>query len=323
MLVPPLPLPVNLRWRIDLAMSRGSATRSLRSAAGDLAEHQHGVVGRAQLLELGFPRQVVDDLVRDRVLRVLHRGVYAVGHRALADDGLRLAALLAVEEQGVLSHWSAAAVLGYAEDADHLHLTVTDGVHHDRPGLEVHRSRTLAAGDVTVLRRLAITRPARTLVDLAAVAAPRDALRAADIAMRKGCNPAVLRTVLLRLPGQPGRRLMAHYLDTRRAAALELRSELERLGAELVLGSDLPRPRFNALVAVEGGAFEVDMWWPDRRLVLELDGRRHHEGVVAELEDQRRDGLLGAVGQRVRRAAWWDVTREPGRLLSMLRRELR
>lgn len=303
-------------------MDGRSANRALIGVVGDLAEHQHGVVSRAQLARLGFTGDVIDGLVRRRLLRCVHAGVYAVGHRELSDDGRRLGALLASGEAGALGRRTAAAVLGYAADDGDIDVVVADGVHRERPGISFFRSSTLVPADVTTVRRLAVTRPARTLIDLAAVATEREALKAADIAMRRTCTPVALRTTLDRLRGQPGCARMRRYLDLRRASALRLRSELERLAAELILGSDLPPPRFNAHVDLGTDLLELDVWWPDQRFVVELDGREYHEGVVPEIEDARRDGILRAAGVRVRRAAWWDVDREPGRFLASLRRSL-
>ncbi len=302
-----------------------SATRWLVRAAGDLAERQHGVVSRRQLLQVGIPEQAIDALLQSSHLRAVHVGVYAVGHRAVSADGHRLAALLACGDNTSLTHWTAGAVWGQIEhDRPEIHVTVTDAVHHQRPGLVVHRSGTLVRQDVTTIRRLTVTRPARTLLDLAAVAPAPVVLRATDRALRDHCSAAALRSVLDRHPRKRGRRLLVRLLADRRAHALRLRSELERRLAELLLASDLPEPLFNALVEVEGGALlEVDVLWPDRGLVLEADGREFHEGVVAELEDARRDALLRATGRRVLRVAWWDVDREPQRLLTRLRRELR
>ena len=53
------------------------------------------MVGRAQLIALGFSRdEIGHDLEYRRLIRV-HQGVYAVGHEALSDRGRMIAALLA------------------------------------------------------------------------------------------------------------------------------------------------------------------------------------------------------------------------------------
>ena len=49
----------------------------------DLAERQHGVATRAQLLGCGIGRGAIEGRVAKGVLRPVHRGVYAVAGRAL------------------------------------------------------------------------------------------------------------------------------------------------------------------------------------------------------------------------------------------------
>src|SRR5438132_7447563 len=75
-----------------------------------LAEAQHGVVARRQLLEIGVtPKAIRVRIERERLHR-LYLGVYAVGHRSLAQRGRWMAAVLAMGEGAVLSHRSAAAL---------------------------------------------------------------------------------------------------------------------------------------------------------------------------------------------------------------------
>ena len=78
----------------------------------ELAARQWGVVSRAQLRRLAVPGATVDYWVATRRLLVVHRGVYAPGHRALRAEGYRLAAVLACGAGAVLSHRSAAAHWG-------------------------------------------------------------------------------------------------------------------------------------------------------------------------------------------------------------------
>jgi hypothetical protein len=56
---------------------------------------QHGCVARRQLLGLGFSRHEVQAMLDAGWLHRIHRGVYAVGRRALGPRGRRMAAVLA------------------------------------------------------------------------------------------------------------------------------------------------------------------------------------------------------------------------------------
>lgn len=76
-----------------------------RRAAG-----QDGVVSRAQLRADGLSARVIDRRVESGTLRIVHRGVYAVGYRTVARQALWHAALLAIGQDAALSHRDAGAL---------------------------------------------------------------------------------------------------------------------------------------------------------------------------------------------------------------------
>src|SRR6476620_6141237 len=93
---------------IDAAIGRESGSSGVDAAIAALAAKQHGVVSRAQLLAIGLsPKEIRTRLEGERV-HEMHRGVYAVGHRAVAREGQLLAAVLAGGDGAALSHASAA-----------------------------------------------------------------------------------------------------------------------------------------------------------------------------------------------------------------------
>ncbi|MEA2126844.1 MAG: hypothetical protein QOI80_3626 [Solirubrobacteraceae bacterium] len=107
------------------------------AALARLAGRQHGVVSLAQLLNLSFSESFVKRAVRSGRLIRVHRGVYAVGHLNLGLRGRAKAAELATG--GVISHISAAELLGIAREASGpIHVTVPQ-YRRDRPGLVLHR----------------------------------------------------------------------------------------------------------------------------------------------------------------------------------------
>jgi very-short-patch-repair endonuclease len=70
-------------------------------------------------------------------------------------------------------------------------------------------------------------------------------------------------------------------------------SELEAMFVRLVARRRLPSPERQASFDWLGsGRGRVDFWYPQQRLVLELDGRRFHLRVAAFESDRRRD-LVG------------------------------
>jgi very-short-patch-repair endonuclease len=84
------------------------------------------------------------------------------------------------------------------------------------------------------------------------------------------------------------------------------RSGLEDEFLELCDRFGIPRPRVNAIV--EG--YLVDFCWPEQRLIVETDGRRHLTRAAFE-RDRARDALMTAVGWRVMRFTTWQVRGDP------------
>src|SRR6476620_12038707 len=113
-------------------------TTNQRSAWA-LAKRQHGVITWAQLLALGF----TDDAIRDRLargrVRLIHRGVYAIGQMPLTQKGEWMAAVLACGPTAALSHDSAAALWELAKQSTtNIHISVLSQ-SRSRDGIEVPR----------------------------------------------------------------------------------------------------------------------------------------------------------------------------------------
>jgi hypothetical protein len=224
-------------------------------AVARLARSQRGVVTTAQLAAAGLGRNAVAHrLANGRLTRVL-RGVYRVGPVA-APYSAEMAALLATD--GVLSHHSAATVWGIRPPHEGpVHVTVARQAR-SRDGLRVHRSASLNAA---VHNGLHLTPPARTLNDLVPALSRTDLERAAEEAVIRGL-------------------VTAQEVPRRCAVGLEpglTRSEAERRLKRLIHAARLPRPVTNVKVA----GWEVDVFWPAARLVVEVDGYAYHGNRAA------------------------------------------
>lgn len=281
-----------------------------------LAARQHGVVAAEQLRALGVSRDAVKHRVRQRRLTPLHRGVYRVGP-VPSPLGDLMAATLACGPTGVLSHHSAAALLGIRRpERGAVHVTVTKGQSRTRPGLRVHRTRSLGPDEVTRWNGIPTTSAARTLLDLAAVLPRRDLKRAIEEAqVQRHLDHSSLVAAVENARGHPG------VAALRAATPQEVRmtrSEAERRLLELIERAELPRPRTNVIVA----GYEVDLFWPDEGLVVEVDGFAFHGSREAFERDRRRDGELMAVGLRVVRVTWRQLVEKPEAVIARLARSL-
>ena len=57
--------------------------------------------------------------------------------------------------------------------------------------------------------------------------------------------------------------------------------------------------------------FEVDAYWPEHNLIVEVDGYGTHKTRAAFERDRRKDAALTAAGHRVVRITWRRLTTEP------------
>jgi len=283
-----------------------------------LATMQYGVVSRAQLLAAGIGPGAIETRLKRHQLHPLHRGVYAVGHTALVPLAREMAAVLACGPSAVVSHYAAGSLLRLLESAVDIIDVTVPRTNRRRPGIRVHRSRSLAAEDVCVHRGLPVTAPARTLLDLAEVATARDLERAFDEAVTKELTShAALIAVVERSRGHRGTGKLRDLL-TRTDEPSLTRSEAEERFLALVREAGLPTPAVNVQMA----GYLVDFLWRDQALVVEVDGYRFHSSRSAFERDRRRDADLNAAGFRVIRITWRQLVEEPLAVIARIARAL-
>src|SRR3954462_14295556 len=112
----------------------------LHSSAWDLIRHQHGVIARRQLLELGYSSKAIKHRLGRGRLRQVHQGVYAVKGPDLTQHGHWMAAVLSCGPSAVLSGESA-AVLGSMRrwEGGPIEVSVPKGAVRRARGLAVRR----------------------------------------------------------------------------------------------------------------------------------------------------------------------------------------
>ncbi len=288
-------------------------THSPDAALAALAGRQHGVVSRAQLAQLGLSRNAIRRRVERKRLARLYDNVFAVGHTALTPDSRRLAAVLACGPQALLSHRSAATLWGLLPYSPQFEVTIPYP-RKPRPGLLLHRSRAIHPEDRATLRAIPVTSPARTLVDLAEVLDERRLASAVHEAeVRRVFDLDALERTLARLPGRRGTPRLERVLAAYRPDPRFTRSAAERHFAALCERQRLPNPQTNLWI----GGCEIDAYWPDARLAVEIDGRTHRTRRAFQ-EDRRRDRHLATLGVQVVRVTAIDLEDE-GRLADQLR----
>jgi len=295
------------------------ASRVVDAAIAELAERQHGVVGRDQLVELGLSRHEIDYRLRVARLHALHRGVYAVGQKRLPGEAVWMAAVLAAGPGAALSHRPAAALWGIRADARGRVEVTTPHRVVARAGIQA-RLALLPADERTNVDGIPVTTVPRTLLDLAAVLRRDQLERALEQAEAlRLADSLSLAALLERHPGRRGAANLKAVLAEGRVGAGVTRSRLEERFLAFVASAGLPRPDVNVRLCVAGHWIEADCLWREHGLIVELDSRRWHATRAAFDRDRARDRRTHVAGWRVVRVTWRDLQREGAALESDLR----
>jgi hypothetical protein len=234
-----------------------------------IAGRQHGRVSRGQLLAAGVDRKRVDRWLDDGRLRLVHRGVYAVGHRAPSTHGDYMAAVLACGEGAALSHRAAAHLLGLLRGTPPPpEVTVPTTAERRRPGIVIHRVKALHRLDASTLDHIAVTTVPRVLLDLAPTTAPIQLTQMCHEAwIHHRTTPPLVEACIARNPHKPA----AAKLRRAQSADVTL-SDLENRFLTLLRTHQLPLPRTN----IDHAGDKVDCHWPDHDLTIELLSYRFH-----------------------------------------------
>jgi predicted transcriptional regulator of viral defense system len=235
-----------------------------------LADRQHGVVARWQLLALGLSSSAIERRIAGGLLVSVYRGVYLVARTKLSPRGHWMAAVLSCGPAAVLSHRSALMLHGVMLiGGGKIDVTIEATGRVQRGKLRIHTSM-LDAEDIAGVDGIPVTSVARALLDSATALDDDRLLRVIEEAERRDLfDLRAVERVLARRAHVPGTRRLKRVLAAYRGPA-PTRSELERLFLELVRRAGIPLPLVNTIVA----GLEVDFYWPDARLVVELDGAR-------------------------------------------------
>jgi very-short-patch-repair endonuclease/predicted transcriptional regulator of viral defense system len=260
----------------------GRVDQWLDSAIAAVAVRQQGNITRQQLLALGANDKAIAYRVKIGRLYRVYRGVYSVGRPPVTPLPRACAAVLACGPGAALSHGSATTLWGLGK---HWHTPFEVVVPRDRrqPGITVHRSSTLAHRDITTHNGVRVTTPARTLVDLSPRLTDKRLTRAVNDALHsRYMRRSDLAEILTRLPNYRVAKRLARFVDNQTGIT---RSDLEDAFAALCEHYDIPRPQFNAPIA----GYTVDAWFPNERLIVELDSYEFHNDHDTFESDRNRD----------------------------------
>jgi hypothetical protein len=277
----------------------GTKPGSLPAVVAEVARRQHGIVTRSQLLNAGLSSSGIKKWTASGRLHHIHRGVYAVGHPLISQEGRWLAAVLAVGRGAVLSHGPAGQLNGIVPRRERfaLHVSVIGNADRGPKGIVTHRPRNLEARDTITRLAIPTTSATRTVWDLATVISSLQTRRAFEQAEKQHrLDRRRLTELLEESPSRKGAGVIRELLAERPLPLAETRSWLEELLVITCRDHGLPIPA----VSVPLLGYEVDFLWPDARFVVEADGADHLNPGQRD-RDNERDIQLGRAGYLVRR----------------------
>jgi very-short-patch-repair endonuclease len=285
----------------------------------DIAGRQHGIVSRKQSEGAGVSSETINRWIRKDRLHRIHRGVYALGHDAITIRGRWMAAVLASGPGAVLSHRSATALWGiWGSGTGETYVIVPRHTGSHR-SIKRHFG-ALPDDEITTLDGIPVTSAARAVLDLAVDkggAAAESALREMEYLGIYG--PVSLPTLLARHPKHQGATIVKRCLERLEDdPGGRLRSPLEELFLPFLDAHQIRRPRLNHWITLGDDRFQVDCYWPEARLIGELDDFQSHGTRRAMSKDRRRDRRLLTATFRVVRITEAQLRSEPAELAADL-----
>jgi hypothetical protein len=115
--------------------------------------------------------------------------------------------------------------------------------------------------------------------------------------------------------GKPGSARLRRAIEIHNPDLARAKSPVERDFLALCEESGIPPP----LVNVRLCGFKVDCYWPEQRLVVELDGEKGHSTERQVARDHGRDLTLRSAGIAVRRYARRQMSRQRKHVVADLR----
>lgn len=288
-----------------------------------LAATQHGLITRAQAMELGLSGKAIEHRLRRAHWHRVARGVYRLAGAIETARVRAMAAVLAAGEGAVLSHGSAAALHGLPGfDLEPLTVSIPRK-RRSLSGVRLKQSLALPAHHGRMVDGIRCTSVARTLFDLCGDVHPGRAARALDTAAaRRLVTLQALWRVLddLAEHGRAGTAWLRTLLMERGGRYMPPESELEVRFVQLVRAHSLSLPEGQVdLGDADKWIGRVDFVWRKDRLVVEVDGAAFHDGLLDRRRDIERDARLTAAGWTVLRFRWDDVVNHPSAVATSIR----
>jgi very-short-patch-repair endonuclease len=294
---------------------RGSASgESIDVRLSRLAAKRHGLFTRAQAVEAGATRGLIDRRVASRRWEPLYPAVYRMPGAPKTWRQALLAACLVSGPGAAASHRAAGCLWALPGGEKLLELSVVNARRVTRPGIKVYSVGALDAVDVTMIDAIPVTSCERTIIDLAAVFSTELLEEALDEALRRGwTRPPRLRWRIAELGrrGRTGIGVLHRLVEARLISGARSESTLETRFLRLLRRSRLPMPVPQYEMRVGRRRMRLDFAYPDLGLAIEVDGYRWHSSRSRWQRDLERGNLLMRSGWTLLRFTSSDIDDRP------------
>ena len=296
-----------------------------------VAARNGGPFTRSEALSCGYTPKAIEHRLRNGRWRRLRPGIYAEHHviGACKDPpqrhALHVAAAVLAQGSGDTagSHHSAAFIYGFAllrKPKPEVTVTRTPRGRGRaaRAGVHVHPA-ALPAEHVRKEDGVALTSPARTVIDLARALTYEESVVLADSALRQGhTSRHALDDVLRYCRTWPG---ISRASRAVRFADPHAESALESLARLLFATYGLPPPQTQVILGDDWEAIaRVDFYWPEYGIVGEADGMLKYDNRPHALRAEKlRQERLAEAGYEVVRFTWDDVVYRPRQTVERIR----
>jgi predicted transcriptional regulator of viral defense system len=279
---------------------------------------RRGVLLTNEAQSCGLSRKDLGELAADGLIIRELRGVYRVAGAPFGE--LERITLAATATGGVISHQTAARLWGFeAGDSATVHLTLRRGIRYPAcPWVHVHSTTRSLAGLTVTRDEIELTKPMRTLLDVAAQPATSSELEdlfGYVVSHKLVSVAAVKRFVRRANQGTPGAKRLRNILEAVDLSGAESVAEVELLRVLARAGIEAPETQYRIY---HDGRFvaRVDVAWPRWRVAVEVDGYRYHSDPRTFTADRERGNLITIAGWTLLRTAPATLRDHPERICS-------
>lgn len=290
----------------------------INTRARQLEAPPEGLLTREQLEAAGFDKRARGRRVKSGLLVPTLPGVFRIASVPESWSQWVRAAWLWLRGRGALSHLTSAS-LQHLVGKPRFPLEVSSTMRSlkspsDR--IVVHRVGALDSCDLRWLQDMRATNAVRTIFDLAGSVSPERLEAILDEARRRRLvAERPLRNLLDRLGrcGRPGTRHLRALLDSGEMDRPVPGSPFERGFIQFLRRRSLPAAERQFVIEDQAGNFvaRVDFAYPDLKIAIECDSKKHHFGRGDWQRDIERRSRLAALGWLVIHVSWDMLVNRP------------